>query len=145
MYIFLDIDGVLNTTKDWDKMYSLNNKCISAFTKLLSRIDNTKIVLVSSWREGWNESGLNNTPQIKELSNIIENAGAAIVGKTKYSPDKDRTAEINHYLKWHENDSYIILDDDINEYKTSIQNLYIINSTYGITEKDVKKIWKKHI
>ena len=29
MYIFLDVDGVLNTKDDWNrKMYSLNENCI---------------------------------------------------------------------------------------------------------------------
>ena len=145
MYIFLDIDGVLNKTKDWNKMYYLNKECIYIFAKMLSKINNAKIVLISSWRDGWTETEVENTPQIKELSDIIKNAGTSIVGKTKHSADKDRTKEIHHYLKWHEKDDYIILDDDINEYKTPIQNLYIINPEFGITEKDVKTICKKHI
>ena len=53
MYIFLDVDGVLNTEEDWKRrIYSLNAKCIEAFGKLILMINNPKIVLSSSWRNG---------------------------------------------------------------------------------------------
>lgn len=32
MYVFLDVDGVLNTESDWErKVYSLNSHCIASF------------------------------------------------------------------------------------------------------------------
>jgi histidinol phosphatase-like enzyme len=37
MYIFLDVDGVLNTEADWArKVYSLNPKCVEQFLYLTS-------------------------------------------------------------------------------------------------------------
>ena len=32
MYVFLNVDGVLNTESDWErKIYSLNDDCVAAF------------------------------------------------------------------------------------------------------------------
>ncbi len=53
MYIFLDVDGVLNTETDWGrKVYSLNQNCINAFCRLIKSIPDPKIVLSSTWRNG---------------------------------------------------------------------------------------------
>lgn len=36
MYIFLDVDGVLNTKQDWKrKVYSLNPHSVEAFNRLM--------------------------------------------------------------------------------------------------------------
>ena len=145
MYIFLDIDGVLNKKDDWKKMYSINRECILSFAKLIKKVKNPKIVLTSSWRDGWDEDTSQNTPQIKSLSTIFANMGTSIIGKTKHSPDKDRSKEINNYIKWHDKDDYIIIDDDTDEFKSPIHHLYIVNSVNGITDNDVKLICKKYI
>ena len=57
MYIFLDIDGVLNCKADWNKPYTINNKCLDNFVKLCKDLSKkygvVKIVLTSSWKEGF--------------------------------------------------------------------------------------------
>lgn len=67
MYIFLDIDGVLNTTSDWKELYILNKKNIQAFATFVKKYNNVKIILTSSWRTGWNKNIELCTPQIKKL------------------------------------------------------------------------------
>jgi hypothetical protein len=53
MYIFLDVDGVLNTEADWArKVYSLNPKCVDQFCRLLKSLPDPKVVLSSTWRNG---------------------------------------------------------------------------------------------
>ena len=58
MYIFLDVDGVLNTETDWArKVYSLNKSCVDAFCRLVKSIPNPRIVLSSTWRNGLARDG----------------------------------------------------------------------------------------
>ena len=49
MYIFLDIDGVLNCKADWNKPYTINNKCLDNFIGLCKALSKkygiVKIVL----------------------------------------------------------------------------------------------------
>ena len=58
MYIFLDVDGVLNTKQDWKrKVYSLNPHSVEAFNRLIEEINEPKIVLSSTWRNGMARDG----------------------------------------------------------------------------------------
>lgn len=53
-YIFLDIDGVLNRSSDWKKMYTLNTECIRRFADFVKHLKReVNIVLTSSWRTGF--------------------------------------------------------------------------------------------
>ena len=38
MFIFLDIDGVLNKESDWSKPFSLNSDCIRRFVKNIEKL-----------------------------------------------------------------------------------------------------------
>ena len=56
IYIFLDVDGVLNTKADWKNMFSLRNECISSFNNYLTELsaeNDIKIILSSSWKKGF--------------------------------------------------------------------------------------------
>ncbi len=142
MYVFLDVDGVLNNTTDWKKrMYTLNPKCVESFNELLHRIDHPKIVLISTWRNGiaWNGA---RAPYVDDLSYAISQSGVKIIDKTANAPDGSRIKEIKHYLRWHESDRYMILDDDkeLYEDRECTENLYLTNASTGLTMKDVRAI-----
>lgn len=78
MYIFLDVDGVLNTTADWkQKVYSLNPKCIEIFRSLINKMDNPKIVLSSTWRNGIARDGTT-AIHIKDLLAALNNPGLVV-------------------------------------------------------------------
>lgn len=65
MFIFLDIDGVLNKESDWSKQFSLSSDCIRRFCE---KYREARIILISSWKNGFISShNEKNTPQIKEL------------------------------------------------------------------------------
>ena len=38
MFIFLDIDGVLNKESDWSKPFSLNSDCIRRFCEKIEKL-----------------------------------------------------------------------------------------------------------
>lgn len=144
MYIFLDVDGVLNTQADWkNRMYSLNPKCVDAFNMLLDKLDNPKIVLSSTWRNGITRDG-SKAAHIKDLMKALSKAGISEIDRTATAPDGSRSKEIDYYLRRHTADSYIILDDDkdLFELKEKTPRLYLTDPRTGIVKKDVSNILK---
>ena len=144
MYIFLDVDGVLNTEADWArKLYSINDTCVSSFFKLYKNVEDPKIVLSSSWRNGIARDGKTSV-RIDLLVNALKPLGIIKLDKTGISPNGMRNDEIDHYLKYHDKDGYIILDDDPNlfEKKVNTPHLYVTDAKTGLTDKDVTLIMK---
>lgn len=146
MYIFLDVDGVLNTEADWArKVYSLNKSCVDAFCRLVKSISNPQIVLSSTWRNGIARDG-SMAVHIDDLLCALAPAGVKELDKTAISPDGSRSKEIDYYLRRHPQDSYIILDDDptLFEYGERTAHLYLTSSKTGLTESDVLMIIKRY-
>ena len=78
MFIFLDIDGVLNKESDWSKPFSLNSDCIRRFCE---KNREARIILISSWKNGFISShNEKNTPQIKELEAQLDRYGILFSG-----------------------------------------------------------------
>ncbi len=147
MYIFLDVDGVLNTEADWArKVYSLDPKCVDSFCRLLNSLDEPKVVLSSTWRNGIARDGTT-AVHIDDLIKALEPAGIKSFDKTGIAPDGSRTKEIEHYLRRHSEDSYIILDDDpeLFEQRENTPHLYLTSAKTGLTDTDVKRILKRLI
>jgi hypothetical protein len=142
MYIFLDIDGVLNRRPDWARPYTVNRENVKNLAGLVSSVRNPKIILTSSWRTGWEPDESRCTAQIQMLLSILRGYGLSVSGKTEKSPDGDRMEEICHFLNRHPQDAYIVLDDDRDEYLETPENLYLTDPENGLTDADVKKIKK---
>ena len=137
MYIFLDIDGVLNKKEDWKHPFTLNKKNMDVFNMFLKRINNPRIILISSWRKGFVSPGnQNNAPYIKELEDRIRYG--RVIGKIS-DTITDRQKGIEMFLSEHLGD-YIVFDDDKTEYKYEQDNLVLINCNTGLTTKDVKGV-----
>ena len=112
IFIFLDIDGVLNTSAQWKRMYQLDDGCIARFNeyiRALSTKGSVRIILTSSWKNGFAPAG-HHTPQIQAL---IAKLNVPILGKTENHADGDRAAEINDYIQNHklEHEECIVIDD----------------------------------
>jgi hypothetical protein len=142
MYIFLDIDGVLNRRENWDHPYSLNKKNIANLAALVEALPGAQIILTSSWRTGWTENILHCTPQVQILRGLLAEHGLSIAGKTGKAPDGDRLREIRHFLDRNPAGEYLILDDDAGEYSRTPEHLYLVDPVQGLTSEDVKKIRK---
>ena len=105
---------------------------ITAFSDI-----NPVIILISSWKNGFVSSGSKrNSPQVRKLEEKLDEAGMKIYGIIE---TKDRDDGIILFLQRHKG-PYLILDDDISEYKKTPENLYIVNYKTGLTAKDVKEI-----
>jgi len=138
-YIFLDLDGVINTSVSWKvKLYSIKESCLAALADV---VENTgaKIVLTSSWKTVFSTVSISDcSPQIKELIRRLNNYGIKIYDKTPIR--ENRYDEIEAYLRRNFADGYVIIDDDKDLFPTETKNLYIVNAETGLTMKDTKKI-----
>lgn len=149
-YIFLDIDGVLNSEqyyieKPWPQRFEeLKDKLDEhiAFgiahidpkaVKLLNRLveeTNAKIVVSSSWRGDY------------ALQTIFSLAGIAepIYGETPRSEHRWRGAEIETWLEERQEPyKYVILDDDSDMLDTQRNNFIHTDWKVGLTEENVSK------
>lgn len=147
MYIFLDVDGVLNTEADWTRrVYSLNQSCINAFCRLLKSIPDPKIVLSSTWRNGIARDG-STAVHVDDLKRALEPTYTNVLDKTAVSPDGSRSKEIDLYLRRHPQDTYLILDDDQTLFSQGAKtaHLYLTDSKTGITDKDIINIIKRYL
>ncbi len=135
IFIFLDIDGVLNTSAQWKRMYQLDSDCIARFSEYvqaLSAKGNVRIILTSSWKNGFDPAG-HHTPQIQAL---IAKLNIPILGKTENRADNDRAAEINDYIRNHklEHEECIVIDDDPDLFRSKLADnckLLLINANDG--------------
>lgn len=121
IFIFLDIDGVLNTSAQWKRMYQLDDGCIARFNeyiRALSTKGSVRIILTSSWKNGFDPAG-HHTPQIQAL---ITKLSIPILGKTENRADGDRAAEINDYIRNHklEHEECIVIDDDPDLFRSKL-------------------------
>ena len=138
--IFFDIDGVLNTSEQWNRAYSLKNSCIATFCTFVKK-SKADIVMISSWRKGFvSKHNMENLPQIRVLEEKLANYGVEISDKTPVLVGRKRDKEIERYLYMHpEVKSYIIIDDDKNEYDAILKGTYFIDAKVGFTKKDIRR------
>ena len=112
--IFLDVDGVLNTEADWHQPLTLNHRCVKAFQSALglasTRFDKVSVILSSSWRLGWNPE--KQPSHLRELCRAIPIAGITPQAQSVL-PKGQRGREIRYYLKRHDLDAYVVVDDDM--------------------------------
>ena len=123
IFLFLDIDGVLNTSAQWKRMYSLNDDCIARFADYVHSLpsEEAKIILTSSWKNGFDPAG-RHSPQIRELIEKLAAHGLSILGKTENDASEDRAKEINDYIRKHhlEQQTCIVIDDDTNIFHSEL-------------------------
>ncbi len=121
--LFLDIDGVLNTSAQWKRMYSLNDDCIARFADYVHSLpsEEAKIILTSSWKNGFDPAG-RHSPQIRELIDKLDAHCLSILGKTENDASEDRAKEINDYIRKHhlEQQTCIVIDDDPNIFHSEL-------------------------
>ena len=161
--IFLDVDGVLNSSRTLYEDISLEDDLISNLKELVDKTG-AKIILSSSWRLS--------TEAVATLMDRLDKFGLAISGMTcdgvdldwlekyefdatkkyldtKFDWDENRQIKITHdrgaeIFKWlHDHDDcvYVILDDEIEDIKPYFSESVIVKTSYktGLTKEDVKK------
>ena len=154
--IFLDIDGVLNNTKDvkkyrfflkGERRVLIDIEPFFYFKRLLQEIEKEKlevrIVISSSWRLGTTASDW------KKLFKHYFNDENIILGRTLHL-ECDRGLEILNFLQMIDEEKetvedYVVVDDDIEEIIDYVGKKRIVKTSIkrGLTNKDVRKIIRK--
>ena len=118
--IFLDIDGVLNCveTKEKCKAYvGIDDKMVS-WLKRIVEATGAQIVLSSSWKHDWEP--INKDAQ-NEFGFYVDRAlkrhSLTAIDKTYESNSEHRGEGIIQWVRTHEVDSFIILDDEWYDFK----------------------------
>ena len=148
-YLFLDIDGVMNSFDDYnmtgeefmknknDISFVISKKQIDLLNEIIEKY-NPKIVLSSYWRTRY---------PIGKINKIFKDNGfkGAVIAKTdeKGEEHRDRWNQIKRFIDKNNVENYIILDDDSlgNEAENHIKT----NPYIGIEKKHIekiKRIWK---
>lgn len=141
MLLFLDIDGVLNTSSDWKMNGVIREENVRNLAEAFKNIA-IRIMLISSWRHGFiTRKNPGNSTQIKNLEEKLDKYGMYISGIVACK-EQNRRKAIEDYLMAHPY-PYIILDDDKSEYDRILPHTYFINPDTGITKKDAVKIRKE--
>ena len=154
--IFLDIDGVLNNTKDvkkyrlfikGERRVLIDIEPFFYFKRLLQEIEKEKlevrIVISSSWRLGTTASDW------KKLFKHYFNDENIILGRTLHL-ECDKGLEILNFLQMIDEEKetvedYIVIDDEIEDIIDYVGKKRIVKTSIkrGLTNKDVKKIIRK--
>ena len=149
-YIFLDVDGVLNslkpnkTSKIYNKKYELDTNLIENLKYIYDTIgkDNIRIILTSQWRKYYQA--------VNVLSNVLLNYNIEIYEMTENRNQgedliTERVTDIKLWLKNRsiENNNWIIIDDLYLHNYFPANNFVHTNITYGFTQKKRNEALRK--
>lgn len=134
--VFLDVDGVLNSVRDY---YSVELTTDSHFILLRELIDRTgaKIVLSSSWRIGLSIGDV--------LVQRLAEYGLEIYDTTPvlYFEGRKRGDEIRAWLNEHKDvTNFVILDDESDMCEFTKTNLVKTNTNFGLKSIHIEKVVK---
>lgn len=136
--IFLDFDGVITT---YETKWKIDCNKLALVKKIIQEID-AKIVVTSSWKHGSanvEEFKDKLAKRNKDLSfNEMFQWFVSNIYDTTDSKGSWRGDEIQRWLKSHEVESYVILDDDSDVLTEQLFNFVQTDSFEGITEREVK-------
>ena len=118
-FIFLDIDGVLNNSKTktaGEGSVFLDETNVKNLKRIIEKTC-AEIVLVSSWKEGWDkheksmQSGIAN-----ELDKAFASFGLSVYDKTEGGVFFGRGEGVKKYLAENNADGFVIIDDSASDY-----------------------------
>lgn len=147
--IFLDIDGVLNTsfTKYRDEI--LDDFRLDYLAKIVNKT-RAKIVLTSTWRYNISKNffsfnAYNNST--KKLIELLKERGLKISGLLPDTPNNRRAEDILEFIKKNKVTNFVILDDELFNYDSlKLSNNLLRTNFYadneldaGLTQKMIKQ------
>lgn len=154
-YAFLDVDGVLNSTRsclalggygffpgrgrlklveNWVEDTKLDPIALKLFRRLVVETK-AAVVISSTWRLG---STVDDFKRLFEAYNVGD---IEVVGLTTDSRKGFRGDEVNAYIVDHfeNDDNYVILDDDTDFYPHQDAHFVHINRDYGFSYEDFEQ------
>ena len=143
--LFLDIDGVLNNnltrTITFDGWCFVDDYLVKRLKQIIDATG-AKIVLSSTWRDGWNRKNESeNKPYFNQLRDKLKEYGMKIWDALPLPMRPKRSIAITEWFELHKDldiESFVILDDwyDMGIYR---DHLIQINGGIGLTDEDVNE------
>ena len=141
--VLLDIDDVLENrhtrTGTFDRWGFVDDFLVARLKRIIDATG-AKIVLSSTWRDGWNrEDESKNEPFFNQLRDKFKEYGMEIWDALPLPLQQNRGLAIAEWFELHKDldiESFIILDDwyDMGIYR---DHLIWINGNIGLTDEDV--------
>lgn len=123
--LFLDVDGVLNTSKS-RSLFSLSKPRLRLLEEIV-KDSGCEIVLSSTWRK--------DKEAFKHLTHVLSYRDLKIIGVTPVIHNKIRGEEIAAYLAEHPDvTKYAILDDNSDMLNDQLRNFFQTDMDYGLTK-----------
>lgn len=149
--IFLDIDGVLNTSYTKYRDEVLDDFRLDYLAKIVNKT-RAKIVLTSTWRYNLSKSLFSFKAYNNSTKNLIESLKERCLEISALLPDtpNNRRAEaedISEFIKKHKVAHFIILDDELFNYDSLKLSKHLLLTSFhedneldaGLTQKMIKQ------
>lgn len=147
--IFLDIDGVLNTSYTKYRDEILDDFRLDYLAKIVNKT-HAKIVLTSTWRYNLSKNlfffkAYNNST--KKLIESLKERGLKISALLPDTPNNRRAEDILEFIKKHKVTSFVILDDELFNYDSLKLSDNLLRTSFyeeneldaGLTEKMIRQ------
>lgn len=152
--LFLDVDGVLNTSDSFHTKYELHDESIKILAELMGKLTRKrgkpKVILTSTWRLGYDPDFKKCSPQIQKLILRLGEYGIPIYDRTPIYKGITRDMEILRYIRGYalkeEDFAFVTLDDDGSVYgKDAMREIhyYGVNHKTGLIGADIRKIMRR--
>ena len=143
--IFLDIDGILNTSSD----RRINRNMVKRLSRLV-KDTNSKVILHSGWRFWFNENMQPLNGQAKNLQEELWKEGITLSGKTPDLSDENikktqtfSKVKASEILSWLDRqsdiDSWVVLEDLDLKNETVKKHQIMPDPDTGLTDEDIDK------
>ena len=147
--IFLDIDGVLNTSYTKYRDEVLDDFRLDYLAKIVNKT-RAKIVLTSTWRYNLSKSffsfkAYNNSA--KRLIELLKERDLKISALLPDAPNNRRAEDIAEFIKKHKVTHFVILDDELFNYESLKLSEHLLRTSFyedneldaGITQKMIRQ------
>ena len=147
--IFLDIDGVLNTSYTKHRDQALDDFRLDYLAKIVNKT-RAKIVLTSTWRYNLSKSlfsfkAYNNSA--KSLIESLKERGLKISALLPDTPNNRRAEDISEFIKKHKVTNFVILDDELFNYDSLKLSEHLLRTSFyedneldaGLTQKMIRQ------
>lgn len=147
--IFLDIDGVLNTSFTRERNEPIDEFRVAYLAEVVHKT-NAKIVLTSTWRYNFDRGLFSLKPiseSTKELVKAFKKHKVKISDLLPDTPNDQRAEDILNYIQKHNITQFIILDDELFNYPSLSLDKHLVRTKFdardekeaGFTEEMIQR------